>query len=332
MNRTQQEITEGPKVQISFTSILLGLIVLVALIAIIATHLNEVHNFATLLKKASPGWLLVALLLQIGTYVCEAATWREVMKTAGYTLRIRNLAQLAIEKLSVNQLLPSGGVSGNVVVGRALQRLGIPSGVSLEALIVEVFSYDAAFVVAAIITLLALWAFHDITPLILELGGLFAIVLSLIPIGILWVLHHRNWQPPQWMRKWKALMSIKKASQQVSVDRIFAPRALFVTSLFQIMIFFLDGVTLWVMMRVTESPVSLLAACIALVIGTMAGIVSFLPGGIGSFEIGCTTTLVLLGAPLEAALTGAIFLRALTLWLPLIPGLYLARKEIMFGR
>jgi uncharacterized membrane protein YbhN (UPF0104 family) len=71
-----------------------------------------------------------------------------------------------------------------------------------------------------------------------------------------------------------------------------------------------------------------LTAFVALAIATIAGVFSFLPGGVGSFEAGSTATLALLGVPVEAALTGTLLLRGLTLWLPLVPGLVLARGDL----
>jgi hypothetical protein len=38
--------------------------------------------------------------------------------------------------------------------------------------------------------------------------------------------------------------------------------------------------------------------------------------------------LVLLGMPLEAALSATLLLRGLTFWLPMVPGILIARREL----
>jgi hypothetical protein len=38
-----------------------------------------------------------------------------------------------------------------------------------------------------------------------------------------------------------------------------------------------------------------------------------------------------LAVPLEAALAATLLLRGLTLWLPMVPGLWLARREVASG-
>ena len=54
--------------------------------------------------------------------------------------------------------------------------------------------------------------------------------------------------------------------------------------------------------------------------------------GIGVSVIALVATLGLLGTPVEAAFAGTMLLRLLTLWLPLIPGLFIMRAGLLKGR
>jgi hypothetical protein len=49
---------------------------------------------------------------------------------------------------------------------------------------------------------------------------------------------------------------------------------------------------------------------------------------LGTFEGAAVTMLHVLGVDVEAALAATLLLRGLTFWLPMIPGLWLARREI----
>jgi glycosyltransferase 2 family protein len=53
-----------------------------------------------------------------------------------------------------------------------------------------------------------------------------------------------------------------------------------------------------------------------------------IPLGLGTFETACVGMLALLGVAIESALTATLLLRGLTFWLPMVPGLWLARREI----
>ena len=50
--------------------------------------------------------------------------------------------------------------------------------------------------------------------------------------------------------------------------------------------------------------------------------------GLGTFEAGTTGMLTLLGMPVEAALSATILLRGLTFWLPMLPGVWITRREV----
>ena len=57
-------------------------------------------------------------------------------------------------------------------------------------------------------------------------------------------------------------------------------------------------------------------------------ITSPVPLGLGSFEVTCVALLSMLGVTLEAAFTATLLLRGFTLWLPMIPGLWLTKSEM----
>ena len=50
------------------------------------------------------------------------------------------------------------------------------------------------------------------------------------------------------------------------------------------------------------------------------------PGGLGVFEAVSVTTLTLFGVPVAAGLAATLLFRVFTFWLPMAPGLILARR------
>jgi uncharacterized protein (TIRG00374 family) len=307
---------------------LLSGLILAALLVFTLLHLSEAQRFALLIERARPRWVLVALILQVATYVCAGAIWGAVAAFAGYRLRLLHLARLSVEKLSVDHIMPSGGMSGNVVVASAMRRLGLPASVAAEALIIDILAYYAAYAFVAAMAFVALWAYHQVTAFVLSLMVAFTILLAAIPAGVWWLLRHRDWKPGPRLGRSRLVQSIVDALEGVSPDRIRRPRVLAIASALSLTIFLLDSATLWSLLRATGTEVHELTAFVALVVGSLAGTISFLPGGLGSFEAGCAATLALLGVPIEAALTGTLFLRGLTLWLPMIPGILLARGDL----
>ena len=61
---------------------------------------------------------------------------------------------------------------------------------------------------------------------------------------------------------------------------------------------------------------------------SMAATLGPIPLGLGTFEAARVGMLNLLGVSVEAALAGTLMLRGLTFWLPMLPGIWLARREL----
>jgi uncharacterized membrane protein YbhN (UPF0104 family) len=57
-----------------------------------------------------------------------------------------------------------------------------------------------------------------------------------------------------------------------------------------------------------------------------------IPMGLGSFEAVSIGTLRLAGIPFEAALSATLLFRGFTLWLPLLPGMVAARRDLRHKR
>lgn len=306
-------------------------IALAAVIIVAATHLGEAENFARLLEQAEPAWLGAAFLLQLCTYACAGAVWGIVPRTAGHRVGTRVLARLAMIKLTVDQLVPTGGMFGSVVVLRAMHKRGVPPAIAMEAFILNVITYYAAFAGMTVLALGILLTHGAVPPLLLWPIGAFAVVAASIPAGIWWLLRHKHWQPPAWLARRKTVAELLHALRSVSPARLRDAPTFIRALLLQILLFLIDSSTLWCMLQATGTDAGPTAALAALVIGSAVGRVSFLPGGIGGFEAGCTAVLTLLGLPVEAALTGTLLFRSFSLWLPLLPGTLLARHEIARG-
>lgn len=63
-------------------------------------------------------------------------------------------------------------------------------------------------------------------------------------------------------------------------------------------------------------------------ISTLFRIVSFVPGGLGAFEAPSVLTLKAIGIGLPIALSATLLFRGLSFWLPMLPGLWFARRAV----
>jgi uncharacterized protein (TIRG00374 family) len=316
----------------SIWGIALGIFFLIVFIVFISLNFGDLKKFITLVEESEPLWLVLGIIIQILTYVCAGAVWHAIAKTANRHLPMTSLARLSVEQLTVNQFIPSGDVAGNVIIVRAMKRFGLPNALAMEVLFIDTLAYQIAFGVVALISLLILWIYNHITLIIIGLVSVFFLSKAIITFVIWAIVNHRKLKLPGWVRKLKIISQMLEATSSVSNEKIFSLKLLLETSFFRFAIFVLDGATLYVVMRAIGIQPNPTIAFTAVIIGTMAGAVTFLPGGIGGFEAASIGILKLLGMPLEAAVTGTLLYRGLTLWIPLIPGLVMARHDLLFKK
>lgn len=93
----------------------------------------------------------------------------------------------------------------------------------------------------------------------------------------------------------------------------------------------LDAATLWAVFRALGEPTDFLTAFAGFLMASVVSAIGLVPLGLGTFEASLVATLSLLGVEVEVALAATLLFRGLTFWLPMLPGLWLARRELPGG-
>lgn len=310
-----------------FRSLFFGILLLAGVIAAV-THIGEIEHFAKLAREAKPKWLLVALLLQFGTYVCTAAVWKQALHFVNIRQSFFSFVPLALAKLFADQALPSGGASGISFFVAALKRRGVPTDLCMAMMLVSLVAYYLAYLIVALASLALLWFYHAIHIWILLLVGLFCLVAVAIPAGALFLQHWSKRAIPKLLTRLPNVRGLLQGFTQAP-KHLLRNRSLVVTSiLLYVAVFLLDAATLWIMLLAIGQNVSFLAAFPSFVVSSIVATLSPVPLGLGIFEASSVGMLNTLGIPVEAALTATLLLRGFTLWLPMLPGLWLARREL----
>jgi Mg2+-importing ATPase len=317
-------IAVRPKVLARWVPWIFGLGLLVAVV-MVATHHSQEMAFAQLVLHARPAWLTVALLLQMGTYVTEARIWQRVLCRANVSKPLRSYVGLALAKLFMDQAIPSVGLSGTLLVIQALDRRGVPRGASMAAVVIDLVSYYAAYTLALGIALVIVWVLGDLTPLMALPACIFAPLAAAVPIALLWVSRGRTL--PGWLERLPlirpALRALGEATPTIAHDAWLITRC---TGL-QLVIFTLDAGTLWIMLWALGLAVNPAPVFASVMLSTLARTLGVIPGGLGVFEAVSVAMLKLIGVPVAAGLAATLLFRFFTFWLPMVPGLILARRE-----
>lgn len=310
-----------------FRSLLIGVLLLSGLVLAV-THLGDIARFGQLVQHAEPTWLLAGLCFQIMTYVCAAAVWQQTLRRADVRYSVLSLVPLAFGKLFSDQALPSSGMSGTGFIVAALRRRGIPSEICMAAFLVGLVTYYTAYLGVVLTSVALLWFHHAIRGWIVAAVAVFCLVAVAIPTGALWLQRRARGVLPGLFARIPGLGQLLQTYGKAPVHLLRTPSLVAKVVLLQTAVFVLDAATLWAMLRAIGHESSFLVAFPSFVVASIVAILGPVPLGIGTFEASCVAMLGALGVGVEAALTATLLLRGFTLWLPMLPGMWIAKREL----
>lgn len=284
-------------------------------------HWADVRKFAALLATARPVWLLAAAASQIPTYLALAIAWAVVLKAAHDPRPPGKLLALTMTKHFADQMVPTAGVSGNVVVIDRLTTLGADRENAMAAVLLSIVGYYASYIVVALAALAFLWLQGGVTWFVLALISVFLVIAAAIP-GLTFFLQSKGERAvPGWLRRFGPVHELFELIGDAPDSLVRSRRLIVLLSLLNFGSFLADGLTMQLCLFALGVHVKYHAAFVAFAMASIVVTVAPIPMGLGSFEAVSVATLRGMGVPFEAAISGTLLFRGLTLWLPLLPGL-----------
>ena len=314
---------------------LFGLLALAAVV-LVASRFTEIEHFVEIARAAQPAWLLAAVALQALTYLCAAGVWYVTLRRAGLAQKYWSIVPLGLAKLFADQVLPTGGIGGTLLVVSGLGRRGIPKGIGMAALLIGLVSYYLAYLLSVMTALAILYANATLDAPMIAGAVIFALVAFSIPAIVLALRHwSRRRSGDGWLAaanrrlgRIPGISALVTAMAESPGTLLRDPWSFLGGTVLQLLIFALDAATLWVMLQALGADDTPAAAAAAFVMASLAATIGPMPLGLGTFEAVCVTLLHVQGLSMEVALTATLLLRGFTFWLPMIPGLALARQEL----
>ncbi len=289
---------------------------------------SEPRQFAELIRQAKPNWLFAALVLQLGTYVSAALVLKLGLKRSGVAVPLGTLVPLGFMKLAADQVLPTGGVTGTVLMVHALENRKVPVSTSTAAVVVGLLGYHAANAFSVVSALTILWVRGDLHKGVLLPVTIVSLITGIIPVALIWLARGGARKTQGWARRLPGVRNLLDAIASAPRSTLNDGRLFFYDALLQLSIIVLDAATLYVLFLSLGQAVDVKTVFAAFVLASMAGAISLLPGGVGPFEAGSVAVFGWLGVPFALAAAGTLLYRVFTLWLPMAPGLLLARSEL----
>lgn len=293
-----------------------------------AIHYSEAKSFAKIVQNARPHWLALAFVIEAATYVSAALVYWCVVRAGGYSLGVGAALRLSLAKVFVDQALPSGGVSGTVVLANGLKSRKVPRPVAAASVVIELASYYAAYVLCLTIALGIAVLRGATNTLVIVVSFVFMLFAVGISTAAIRLSGHTSKRLPPRLNRFSPLRTGMDYIKHTEGDLAHSPRLLFEAGLFQLFIFVGDATVMWFLIRSLGADASFSGVFASYMISSLLRTVGIVPGGLGTFEAASIITLRMVGVPTAVALSATLLFRGLSFWLPMLPGIWFSRAEM----
>ncbi len=291
---------------------------------LLAPTLVQVFGSYDELGRLSPWWLLVMVLLQVGSFACLWALQRIAVNTRDWFVVV--WSQLAGNAFA--RVVPGGGAAGAALQYRYLNRAGVPTGIAVTGLTASnllVFGVLLALPVFAVPSLLN--GVHADASLLRGAGAAFSLLLVMFAGGVVLLVFDRPVEAVgELVQKARNRARRRRAPRTDIPERLLEERALILrvmgrrwweALLAAIGRWLLDFATLLAALYAVGATPSPAAVLLAFVIAQALGQIPLTPGGLGFVEAGLTGTLALVGVTGGGAVLTTLAYRLVSYWLPI---------------
>jgi uncharacterized protein (TIRG00374 family) len=282
------------------------------------------------IEDGSPYWMLVALLFACGMFFGYVAMFRGIFLRAGSNrIDWRASYQITMAGLAASRIFAAGGAGGLVLTAWALRRSGMRKRVvadkTLTFLILTYMPYMAALIVCGLG--LRLGIFPGPAPFGLTVvPAIIAIILTAIGVSTVLVPPDLQRRLEGWARghgrfgKWAQRLANLPASASAGMRDALRHLRHPDPALFGAIMFWACQVAvLWAAFHAFGDAPPLAVLTQAFFVGMFGNLLP-MPGGVGGVEGGMIAALAAFEVDAGQAVVAVLLFRAMTFWLPLIPG------------
>lgn len=156
----------------------------------IALSFGEIEQTLETLQRARPGFIVVAILLQLGFLISQTAAYRALYRLMGIEETLRHLALVVVASNFLNVIAPSGGVSGIAIFVDDARRRNTPPGRAAAAAALYLFFDYAAFLCILALGIIVLFRRGNLGAG--EIGASALMTLLCLAIGVLIYIGSRS--------------------------------------------------------------------------------------------------------------------------------------------
>lgn len=296
--------------------VVLGSLTAVILIALLAPGLGDVRD---ILADASPGWIGLAVLLELASCASYVLIFRPVFCTS---MPWRRSWLIGLSEVATGSIVPASGAGGLALGAWVLSRGGMPADrIARRSVAFFLVKSSVNFVAVAVIG--AAWAVGLFGPRVSLWGNAFPAALATLTIvAVVLVPRLGAGETPgrDAGRLRRGVSAARRSLIGGTTEAIQLVRSRDVTLLFGALGYWaFDNAALLATYAAVGHTPPLSIVLMGYLIGQLGGLLP-LPGGVGGIDGGLIGVLVLYGAPLAPTVAAVLAYRLILFWVPLVVG------------
>ncbi len=313
--------------------LIINLITLAALGVFVWALRADIVNTFYALGRVNAWFLLLLIPIQFLNYDAQVRLYQSVMRIEGTVMKYWKLMRATLELNFVNNVFPSGGVTGITYFGLRLKSKDFSPAKVTAVYTMKLILLFLSFEVLIAIGVFALAISGKMNNLILVLSATLITTLILFTLGLMFVVGSKRRIAgffayiSKWINKIARVFRRKKSSELIKIEsvkslfeemndyyKIFSSnwRLLAWPMFWAFMANLWEVMTIFVVYLAFGDVVNIGAIILAYAVANSAGFVSVLPGGVGIYEALMTVVLTATGVPSRISLPVTIMYRVLS--------------------
>lgn len=336
--------------------LIINIITIIALIVLVYLIRKQLMSTLDNLENVNAWALLLLIPIEFFNYHAQTKMYQKLFKIVGNKLNYRYLYKAALELNFVNHVFPSGGVTGisyfGVRISGKKDDNGISGGKATLIQIMKLVLTILSFEVLLFIGLILLSVFGKVSNLTILVAAILSTILIVLTILFGYIVGSKtrinefftfltkgiNKLIYLIFRKEPESINIKKAKTVFNDfhdnyrQLVSHWKELQAPFWYALLANITEILAIYVVYIAFGKFVNVGAIIIAYGVANFAGLISFLPGGIGIYEALMTAVLASTGIPPKLSLPVTVMYRVLNTLIQVPPGYYLYHKAINNGK
>jgi uncharacterized membrane protein YbhN (UPF0104 family) len=325
------------------------ILVTVAFIVLVILRFGELEELAATLVEGRWEWLLAAALLQLVYYLLLGVLYQTAFAVVWVRSRLRELMPVLFASVFVNNLAPTGGISGAALFVDDAARHGESPARAAEGVLLVWVAQNVALLPVLGLGLAFLAVTGNLVPYQALGSGIFLLLVAALGAGLLlgrwqagrlrgllgWLQHTvndlgRHIRRPDLLPAEWADANARELSEAASAIAT-RPREVACTLAIALAHTLVNLVSLYAVFMAYGQPVPLGAAAAGFSVAIVYAVLSVLPLDIGLMQGVMAVVFAQLGVPVATALAVVLVFGGLNAWLPLAVGFVFLREVRAFG-